>query len=106
LNLQTRLPCGHIISLALQQKNIGADLAVKDAAQNNMNPIKTGDKFSATFCDRIPLVIEKSLGISVSDSDYKPYLDLRSGWGVASLGHSQPIITDALITQSTNCSKH
>jgi len=76
-------------------------LAVKAAAQNNMNPIETGGRFSATFCDRIPLVIETSLGISVSDSDDRLSLDFRSGCGVICLGHSHPIIIDALIAQST-----
>jgi acetylornithine/N-succinyldiaminopimelate aminotransferase len=66
-----------------------------------MNTIETGDKFGVTFCDRIPLVIEKRLGTTVWDSDDKLYLDFTSGWGVACLGHSHPIITDALITQIT-----
>jgi len=89
LNLQTRLPWGDITSLALQQKIIiGIDLAVKAAAQNNMNTIETEDKFGVTSCDRISLVIDKGLGTSVWDRDDKLYLDFTSGWGVTCLGHS------------------
>lgn len=66
-----------------------------------MNTIEIENKFGVTFCDRIPLVIEKGLGTSVWDSDDKVYLDFTAGWGVTSLGHSHPVIIDALMTQAS-----
>lgn len=66
-----------------------------------MNTVEIEDKFGITFCDRIPLVIEKGLGTSVWDSEDKLYLDFTSGWGVTCLGHSHPVITDALVTQGS-----
>lgn len=66
-----------------------------------MNTVEIEDKLGITFCDRIPLVIERGLGTSVWDSEDKLYLDFTSGWGVTCLGHSHPVITDALVTQSS-----
>jgi acetylornithine/succinyldiaminopimelate/putrescine aminotransferase len=54
-------------------------LAVKAAAENLMNTVEIEDKFGVKFCDRIPLMIEKGLGISVCYSDDKLYLDFTSG---------------------------
>lgn len=101
LNLQKRPPLGYIKCLALRKNTtIDIELAVEAAAENNMNTIEIEDKLGITFCDRIPLVIERGLGTSVWDSDDTLYLDFTAGWGVTCLGHSHPVITDALITQS------
>ncbi|WP_319580995.1 aspartate aminotransferase family protein [uncultured Methanospirillum sp.] len=44
--------------------------------------------------------IEKGDGVYVWDENCKQYLDFTSGWGVTCIGHANPIITDALCTQS------
>lgn len=65
-----------------------------------MNTIESEDRLGLTFCDRIPLVIEKGIGTKVWDEQHNEYLDFTSGWGVTCLGHSHPVITDALTEQA------
>nr|WP_243687031.1 aspartate aminotransferase family protein [Methanobacterium formicicum] len=46
------------------------------------------------------LSIEKGEGVYAYAENGKKYLDFTAGWGVTSLGHAHPIITEALCQQS------
>ena len=58
------------------------------------------DRLGITFCQRQPIAIERGEGIYVWDASGKKYLDFTSGWGVTCLGHSHPIITQAINQQA------
>ncbi|MHB9155886.1 MAG: aspartate aminotransferase family protein [Endomicrobiales bacterium] len=58
------------------------------------------DAYSVPFFTRTPISVERGDGIYVYDENGEKYYDLTSGWGVTCLGHSHPVITDALIEQS------
>lgn len=65
-----------------------------------MNTIETEDRLGITFCNRQPVSIERGEGCRVWDEEGKEYLDFTSGWGVTCLGHSHPVITDAIFKQA------
>ena len=45
---------------------------------------------------RQPVVIVRGEGTRVWDVDDKEYLDFTSGWAVNNIGHSNPVVADAL----------
>jgi acetylornithine/N-succinyldiaminopimelate aminotransferase len=49
---------------------------------------------------RTPVVLVRGEGCRVWDDEGKSYLDLVGGWAVNTLGHSSPIIVDALTEQA------
>ena len=49
---------------------------------------------------RSRVVFERGRGCRLFDAEGRPYLDLLSGIGVASLGHANPRLADALATQA------
>ena len=49
---------------------------------------------------RAPVVLVRGEGSRVWDEDGKAYLDLVGGWAVNTLGHSSPVIVDALTEQA------
>lgn len=65
-----------------------------------MNTIETEDRLGITFCQRQPIAIERGQGSYVWDETGNRYLDFTSGWGVTCLGHSHPVITDAIYQQA------
>lgn len=65
-----------------------------------MNTIETEDRLGITFCNRQPVSIERGEGCRVWDESGNEYLDFTSGWGVTCLGHSHPVITDAIFKQA------
>lgn len=58
------------------------------------------DTHYASFANKRKISIEKGEGVYVYDEEGKKYIDLTSGWGVTSIGHANPVITDALLNQS------
>ncbi|MCU0847435.1 MAG: aspartate aminotransferase family protein [Spirochaetes bacterium] len=58
------------------------------------------DKYSAPFLKKTKISIERGDGVFVYDTDGREYIDFTSGWGVACLGHSHPVIMKALQEQS------
>ncbi len=54
----------------------------------------------AHFAEKFPISFKKGRGVYVWDEVGKKYLDLIAGWGVTSLGHASPVITNALSRQS------
>lgn len=58
------------------------------------------DKHYASFANKKQISIEKGEGVYVYDEEGKKYIDLTSGWGVTSIGHANPVITEALLDQS------
>lgn len=66
-----------------------------------MTTFELEDSLGLTFCERYSLSIESGSGVSVWDENGKHFLDFTSGWGVTSLGHSHPTITNAIIEQAS-----
>jgi len=50
---------------------------------------------------RTPVVLVRGQGCRVWDDEGKSYLDLVGGWAVNTLGHSSPVIVDALTEQAS-----
>ncbi len=66
----------------------------------NIDTITIEDTHFAPFFNRTPLSIERGQGVYVWDENGKRYLDFTAGWGVTSIGHANPVITQALKEQS------
>ncbi|MDY6934730.1 MAG: aspartate aminotransferase family protein [Spirochaetota bacterium] len=66
---------------------------------DNIETISVEDKHFAPFFKKIKISIERGEGVFVWDENGKKYLDFTSGWGVTSIGHANPVITEALLTQ-------
>ena len=49
---------------------------------------------------RQPVVIVKGEGTRVWDDDGKEYLDFTAGWAVNNVGHSNPVVADAIAEQA------
>lgn len=65
-----------------------------------LDTIKIEDTHYASFANKTKISIEKGEGVYVYDEECKKYIDFTSGWGVTSIGHANPVITDALLDQS------
>jgi acetylornithine/N-succinyldiaminopimelate aminotransferase len=64
------------------------------------NTIATEDAHYAPFFNKTPISIERGEGIYVWDEAGNRYVDFTAGWGVTCLGHSHPVIIEALAAQS------
>jgi len=64
------------------------------------NTYQIEDEHYASFAYKTRISIEKGKGVYVYDEDGKKYLDLTAGWGVTCIGHTNPVITEALCDQS------
>jgi acetylornithine/N-succinyldiaminopimelate aminotransferase len=64
------------------------------------NTITTEDAHYAPFFNKTPISIERGEGIYVWDEAGNRYVDFTAGWGVTCLGHSHPVIIEALAAQS------
>ena len=49
---------------------------------------------------RWPIALVRAKGSRVWDIDGKEYVDLQSGWGVTSIGHSHPALAEAIAEQA------
>lgn len=58
------------------------------------------DTYLIPFAKKIPVVIESGSGVDVWDTAGKHYIDFTAGWAVTSLGHSDPVIIEALCEQA------
>lgn len=58
------------------------------------------DRYMAPFFAKQQISIERGDGVFVWDEEDNRYIDFTSGWGVTCIGHAQPVITEALMTQS------
>jgi len=65
-----------------------------------LNTYEIEDECYASFAKKAKLSIEKGEGVYAYDENGKKYIDLTAGWGVTSLGHAHPVITEALCQQS------
>jgi acetylornithine/N-succinyldiaminopimelate aminotransferase len=68
--------------------------------ERQKNTIATEDAHYAPFFNKTRVSIERGEGVYVWDEDGNKYLDFTAGWGVTCLGHSHPVITEALAAQS------
>ena len=57
-------------------------------------------KYYAQTVRRQPVVIVRGEGTRVWDADGKEYLDFVAGWAVNNLGHSHPVVTQAIVEQA------
>ncbi|MBM3941608.1 MAG: aspartate aminotransferase family protein [SAR202 cluster bacterium] len=57
-------------------------------------------KYYAQTVRRQPVVIVRGQGSRVWDADGKEYLDFVAGWAVDNLGHSHPVVTQAIVEQA------
>ena len=62
--------------------------------------IEIENKYYAQTVRRQPVVIVRGEGSRVWDADGKEYLDFVAGWAVDNLGHSHPVITQAIVEQA------
>ena len=62
--------------------------------------IAVEQKYYAQTVRRQPVVIVRGEGTRVWDADGKEYLDFVAGWAVNNLGHSHPVITQAITEQA------
>ena len=62
--------------------------------------ISIEQKYYAQTVRRQPVVIVRGEGTQVWDADGKQYLDFVAGWAVNQLGHSHPVITEAIAEQA------
>lgn len=67
---------------------------------NSQEWIAKEQKYYAQTVRRQPVVIVKGEGSRVWDADGKEYLDFVAGWAVDNLGHSHPVITQAIVEQA------
>ena len=58
------------------------------------------DSLGLQVCRKQMLVIDRGEGVHVWDVSGQAYLDFTAGWGVTCLGHSHPVIVDAIRDQS------
>ncbi|MFC1667503.1 aspartate aminotransferase family protein [Candidatus Omnitrophota bacterium] len=68
---------------------------------NTKDMIAQYEKFVIKTYTRTPVVIVKGKGLKVWDLDNNEYLDFFPGWAVSGLGHSHPIVVNAI----RNCIK-
>jgi acetylornithine/N-succinyldiaminopimelate aminotransferase len=64
-----------------------------------MNTMELEDRYFIPFFNKLPVSIERGEGVYVWDEENNRYLDFTAGWGVTSLGHAHPVITEALLEQ-------
>ena len=57
-------------------------------------------RYYMTTGRRVPLTIVRGEGLRVWDDEGKPYLDFLGGWAVNILGHSHPVLVQALERQA------
>jgi acetylornithine/N-succinyldiaminopimelate aminotransferase len=62
--------------------------------------ISIEDALSPPFFKKIPLSIERGKGVYVWTEEGERLIDFTAGWGVTCLGHSHPVIIEALKEQS------
>lgn len=65
-----------------------------------MSTITIEDNLGITFCNRQHIAIERGEGCYVWDEGDRRFLDFTAGWGVTCLGHSHPVITEAINQQA------
>ena len=66
----------------------------------DLNTMDMADRFMFTTYKRFPITLVKGNGCLVWDEAGKEYLDFIGGIAVCALGHSSPIISEALCEQS------
>lgn len=66
---------------------------------NILDTFQVEDSHYASFANKTKISIEKGEGVYAYDEEGKKYIDFTAGWGVTSIGHANPVITDALLEQ-------
>jgi len=58
------------------------------------------DKYMMNTVKRVPLTLVRGKGAQAWDDNGKEYLDFVGGWAVDSIGHSHPVLAEALAEQA------
>ncbi len=64
------------------------------------NIVENGNKYSMNTYNRGTMVIEEAKGCYLKDAQGKQYLDMIAGIGVCNLGHSHPVVVEAIQQQA------
>ncbi|OEC85872.1 MULTISPECIES: aspartate aminotransferase family protein [Methanobacterium] len=64
-----------------------------------LDTFQVEDTHYASFANKTKISIGKGKGVYAYDEEGKKYIDLTAGWGVTSIGHANPVITNALLEQ-------
>ncbi|HZX21676.1 MAG TPA: aspartate aminotransferase family protein [Clostridia bacterium] len=64
------------------------------------NIVENGNKYSMNTYNRGTMVIEEAKGCYVKDAEGKQYLDMIAGISVCNLGHSHPVVVEAIQQQA------
>jgi len=67
---------------------------------SSQKTIELEEKYSIPFFNKTPISIDRGAGVYVWDEENHRYIDFTSGWGVTSIGHANPVITQALTQQA------
>lgn len=59
-------------------------------------------KYMMRIVERSPVTLVRGRGARVWDDDGREYLDFVGGWGVDSLGHCHPVVTQAITEQANS----
>ena len=62
--------------------------------------IEVESKYYMNAVRRQPIVLVRGEGTQVWDDQGKEYLDFTAGWAVTNIGHSNPVVADALAQQA------
>jgi ornithine--oxo-acid transaminase len=65
-----------------------------------MNYIETEEKYGAHHYHPLPVVLTEGKGVYVWDCEGNQYLDMMSAYSAVSLGHSHPVLVQALSDQA------
>jgi len=65
-----------------------------------LNTMEKADRFMFKTYKRFPITLVKGDGCIVWDEEGKEYLDFIGGIAVCALGHSSPIVSEAIYEQS------
>ena len=66
----------------------------------NEEIIELTNQFISNTYRRIPIALIRGKGTRVWDTDGKEYLDFTSGWAVNNIGHSNPVMAEAISNQA------
>ena len=58
------------------------------------------NKYYMACARRQPVVVVRGFGSKVWDDKGKEYFDFTSGWAVNNVGHSNAVVSDAIVEQS------
>lgn len=65
-----------------------------------MDTLSIENQLAIPFLKKIPISIARGQGVYVWDEAGRKYVDFTAGWGVTSIGHANPVLSEAICQQS------